>query len=267
MERGGSASLLVCIFLGLISVEAFLNRLLHLLHECRVLHLVWLSDVLLESDLTCLGQSVQGVHGLFNLPCVTIVRGLLNRIVDLLGVLIDKDGENLLRVGLLSIFSLGLSVYHNLLSSHGLWSLHHLCLHLAHWVVKLLHVAVASDQHLWCDDLLLLSLIGEALCIEELILDSRLTCILTHEAWVDKDRSCIHQHCLLAILSWCTELRLSRILIESLSRHDVLLHLTSIHHSRCHHGLLHADWHLLLATFIVKLVRASHLQFLLAMSE
>jgi len=134
-----SPSLLVRVLLTFVVGKAFLDRLLrHLLHASRVLlmlHLLRLL-VLCESDLAGLDESVEGVHSLLHLASFTVVRGLLNGVVDFWRVLVDEDCEHLLSVGLLAIFSLGLSVYHNLLSPQSLRGLHHLLgLHLTHWVV------------------------------------------------------------------------------------------------------------------------------------
>ena len=197
---------------------------------------------------------------------------MFDGVVNLLSILVDENCEHFLRVGLLTILGLGLSVYHNLLSSHSLRRLHHLGLwHGAHRIVQLLHVAITSDKHLLSNHLLLLSLIGETLCIEELIWNARLASILIHHVGVNEYWSALHEHCLLVILSRRIELRLSCVLVVTLSRHNVLLHLTSVHHGRCHHGLLLRIHHLrhghLLGTLVVKLVRHSHLKFVSAVCE
>ena len=264
-----SPSLLVRVLLTFVVGETFLDGLLlsHLLHESRVLLLLHILGlhVFYEIDLARLDEAVECVHSLLHLSSLAEVTGLLDGFVDFRCVLIDEDGEHLLRVDLLAILVLGLSVYHNLLSPQGLRAGHHLLrLHLAHGVVQLLHVSIAADKHLWSDHLLLLSLVGEALCVEELVLHAWLSRVLCHHTRVDEDWSTLHKHCLLSILPWCTKRRLSCIrLAIALSGHHKLTKLASIHHW-VDHGRLHPHWHLWLA---VVLVWSSHLKFLRTVRE
>lgn len=203
----------------------------HLLHVARVGEVSRLRHVLLQSNFAGLSKSVQSVHCLIDLASFAVVRRLFDCVVDFLRILVDENSEHLLSVGFLTVFSLGFSVDDNFLSSHGLRSLHHL---LRHRVVQLLHVTISSDEHLLGHDLLLLCLVGETLGVEELVLESRLATELAHHTGINKNWCGIHHHCLLTVLSWSTELRLHGILVITLSGHDVLLHLTTIHHGRCH---------------------------------
>ena len=187
-----------------------------------------------------------------------------------MSVLVDEDCEHFLRVLFLTVRCLGLSINHDLLSCHSLWSLlHHLLLllHVAHGVVELLHVWVVPDKHLLSHTLHLLSLVWEALTrsgsIEELVLDARLTTIWRlQQIRVDKNWSSVHQHSLLTVLPGRVELG-PRILIKASSRLSNVLHLAWVQHRRSHQGLLlrihiWRHFHLLAITGVGHL-RHSHL--------
>ena len=251
------------LFTHLVAVLRCLLQLL--LHVSRVLEFISLlrRNVLLESNFACGCQTVQSVHGLIDLTSVTEVGGLFNLFIDLLSVLVDEDREHFLRVLFLTVLCYRFSIDHDFLSRHSLRSLlHHLLLlHAAHRVIEL-HVRVVPNEHsLLSHNLLLLSLVLELSCVEELVLQTWLTAIrgLQHIR-VNEDGSCVHQHSLLTIrtLSWSTVLWRSGVLVKA-SGCDIS-HLAWVEHRRCHQLRIHILWHIhLFPVLSVGHLRRSHL--------
>ena len=119
----------------------------------------------------------KSVHSLLDLTCITEIWSLLDSLLNFRGVLVDQNSESFLGFLGLTIWSLSLGIDDDFLCCHSLSRLlHKLLLEAAHLVVEL-HVLIASHKHLLSHNLLLL--VGEtltgSLCIEELILEPRLS--------------------------------------------------------------------------------------------